>query len=67
MSFHSLEYAEPYAQQPKANAKEKPLAKFFAGAKYPLLQRIEDKKRGIGRQKYPFVGEVLHFLRRLPR
>lgn len=24
--------------------------------KYPLDQRIEDKKRGIGRQRYPFVA-----------
>jgi len=28
----------------------------LAGRKYPLQQRIEDKKRGIGRQKHPFVG-----------
>ncbi|KAI6162120.1 hypothetical protein EDD17DRAFT_1776938 [Pisolithus thermaeus] len=27
----------------------------FGTAKYPLEQRIENKKRGIGRQKYPFV------------
>lgn len=30
----------------------------MGGGKYPIEQRIEDKKRGIGRQKYPFVGEV---------
>jgi hypothetical protein len=28
-------------------------------ARYPLEQRIEDKKRGIGRQKYPFLGAFL--------
>ena len=61
MLFIFLEYAEPDIQQ-RGNAKEKPLANFFAGAKYPLQQRIEDKKRGIGRQKYPFVGKGLHFL-----
>lgn len=60
--FLLIEYAEPYTQQQKGNAEEKPLANFFAGAKYPLQQRIEDKKRGIGRQKYPFVGEGLRFL-----
>ncbi|EIN14139.1 rhomboid-domain-containing protein, partial [Punctularia strigosozonata HHB-11173 SS5] len=27
--------------------------------KYPLAQRIEDKKRGIGRQRYPFAVWVL--------
>ena len=27
--------------------------------RYPLQQRIEDKKRGIGRQKYPFVAWIL--------
>ena len=26
-------------------------------ARYPLEQRIEDKKRGIGRQRYPFLGQ----------
>ncbi|KAF8168193.1 hypothetical protein B0H34DRAFT_50608 [Crassisporium funariophilum] len=53
--FEDLEYADPYNKDTPAATKEKPLSKFFAGAKYPLAQRIEDKKRGIGRQKYPFV------------
>ncbi|KLO14498.1 rhomboid-domain-containing protein [Schizopora paradoxa] len=35
------------------------LARFFANGKYPLEQRIENKKRGIGRQKYPFVVWLL--------
>jgi len=65
MSCHCLEYAEPYTQHPRAYAKGKSLANFFASAKYPLQQRIEDKKQGIGRQRYPFVGEVLHFLHNL--
>jgi hypothetical protein len=59
MLFFLIEYAEPQQQR---NAEEKPLASCFASAKYPLQQRIEDKKRGIGRQKYPFVGEGLRFL-----
>ena len=25
---------------------------------YPIEQRIEDKKNGIGRQKHPFVGKL---------
>jgi hypothetical protein len=32
--------------------------KFIGGSRYPLDQRIEDKKRGIGRQKYPVVGKL---------
>jgi hypothetical protein len=27
--------------------------------RYPIEQRIEDKKRGIGRQRYPFVAWTL--------
>ena len=35
--------------------------KFLGNAKYPLEQRIEDKKRGIGRQKHPNAhGVTLH-------
>ncbi|KAF8971412.1 10 TM acyl transferase domain found in Cas1p-domain-containing protein [Flammula alnicola] len=52
--FQDLEYADPTnAQAIPPNTKEKP--GLFSGAKYPLAQRIEDKKRGIGRQKYPIV------------
>jgi len=47
-----LEYADPDVPQKP----EKGLAKIFASAHYPLPQRIEDKKRGIGRQRVPFVG-----------
>ncbi|KAL1685784.1 hypothetical protein GGG16DRAFT_65646 [Schizophyllum commune] len=35
--------------------KRGPFARFLSSGKYPLDQRIEDKKRGIGRQRYPFV------------
>jgi len=31
------------------------LNRWFDPGRYPLQQRIEDKKRGIGRQRYPFV------------
>lgn len=50
---------DPEDYSPGVGSKEKgfPLARFLGpGGKYPLAQRIEDKKRGIGRQKYPFVG-----------
>ncbi len=58
----NTEYADPYdATQalPTASAKEKrlPLATFLTGGRYPIEQRIENKKRGIGRQKYPFIGK----------
>jgi hypothetical protein len=32
------------------------LARWFDPGKYPLEQRIENKRRGIGRQRYPVVG-----------
>ena len=55
------EYADPYnadRAQPVAE-KASPFGKFMAGAggRYPVEQRIENKKRRIGRQKHPFVGE----------
>jgi len=61
-NYQDLEYADPYdATQalPTASAKEKrlPLATFLTGGRYPIEQRIENKKRGIGRQKYPFIGK----------
>lgn len=31
-------------------------ARWFDPGKYPLEQRIENKRRGIGRQRYPVVG-----------
>lgn len=62
-SYQDLEYAEPYDNNAKAVAEKAPLAGFMAAGKYPLEQRIEDKKRGIGRQRYPFVGvSIICFL-----
>jgi hypothetical protein len=53
-----VEYADPTDMKPTdSENKDKPLARFFEGAKYPLAQRIENKRRGIGRQKYPIVGK----------
>ncbi|KAF8078720.1 hypothetical protein FPV67DRAFT_1571718 [Lyophyllum atratum] len=56
-NYQDLEYAEPPAMERSAPSTEKktPLAAFLSQGKYPIEQRIEDKKRGIGRQKYPFV------------
>ncbi|KAK7468811.1 hypothetical protein VKT23_003311 [Stygiomarasmius scandens] len=61
--YQDLEYADPSDPYDATHAKpvsEKasPLAKLLTPGdygKYPLDQRIEDKKRGIGRQRYPFV------------
>jgi hypothetical protein len=51
---------EPTAFQSLPNApvsEDKPiLARWLDPGKYPLEQRIENKKRGIGRQRYPVVG-----------
>lgn len=53
------EYAEPTNRDfPKD--KRSAFTKFLASGRYPLEQRIEDKKRGIGRQKYPFAGALLN-------
>ncbi|KAG6912037.1 hypothetical protein DXG01_000285 [Tephrocybe rancida] len=54
--YQDLEYAEPaQADMDRSTEKKSGMASFFAKGKYPLQQRIEDKKRGIGGQKYPFV------------
>ncbi|KAI6047705.1 hypothetical protein EDC04DRAFT_2619574 [Pisolithus marmoratus] len=54
--YQDLDYAEPNHKVPTAVEESPDSWKKLSGAgKYPLEQRIEDKKRGIGRQKYPFV------------
>ncbi|KAF9535374.1 hypothetical protein CPB83DRAFT_841646 [Crepidotus variabilis] len=55
----NMEYADPEGQEARDRAKAGPLGRFFNSARYPLQQRIEDKKRGIGRQKHPFVVYIL--------
>lgn len=62
--YQDLEYADPYGSREPAPLvqeveKSKPLSKFFAGGKYPLEQRIENKKRGIGRQRHAFLVYIL--------
>ena len=59
--YRPTEYAEPAAtHQAQPNLeKTSPFARLVSKAKYPIEQRIEDKKRGIGRQKYPIVGKSL--------
>jgi len=57
-----FEYQDPLSKQELGdhNAEQKKgLARFLASGRYPLEQRIENKKRGIGRQKYPFVVWLL--------
>ena len=51
------EYAEPSGNGSKSvSEKDTPLGAFLGTGKYPIEQRIEDKRRGIGRQRHPFVG-----------
>lgn len=60
-AYQDLEYAEPQPTDRSSLAGEKktPLAGFLSQGRYPIQQRIEDKKRGIGRQKYPFIVWIL--------
>lgn len=54
-----LEYAEPQLPEeadPKAQRDLNPVSKFFSTGRSPLEQRIENKKRGLGQQRHPFVG-----------
>ncbi|KAG6818018.1 hypothetical protein H0H87_009173 [Tephrocybe sp. NHM501043] len=53
--YQDLEYAEPVQAADQSTEKKSSFASFMAKGKYPIQQRIEDKKRGIGGQKYPFV------------
>ena len=50
--YSLTEYADPITQAEKRT----PLQRLLASAHYPLEQRIQDKKNGVGRQKHPFVG-----------
>jgi membrane associated rhomboid family serine protease len=55
-NFRDLEYAEPHGDDQKSSpVPEKTLPGWFPVVRFPIEQRIEDKKRGIGRQRYPFV------------
>jgi hypothetical protein len=60
LSYCGLEYSDPYdAIRERPTEKSSRFAQLLSSGKYPLEQRIEDKKRGIGRQNYPFVGTPL--------
>jgi hypothetical protein len=52
------DYTDPFdASRAKSMVEEaSPMAKLLNSTRYPLEQRIEDKRRRIGRQKYPFIG-----------
>lgn len=52
LPYFLIEYADPSTQ----TEKQTPLQRLLASAHYPLEQRIQDKKNGVGRQKHPFVG-----------
>ncbi|KAF9270141.1 rhomboid-domain-containing protein [Marasmius fiardii PR-910] len=60
--YQDLEYADPYHTERDGLVTKEPNAfantafgRLMSKGRYPMQQRIEDKKRGIGRQKYPFV------------
>ncbi|KAG7099128.1 hypothetical protein E1B28_001000 [Marasmius oreades] len=60
--YQNLEYADPYNSEhdglvtnERNGFANTTFGRFIAKGRYPMEQRIEDKKRGIGRQKYPFV------------
>ena len=58
VSREDLEYQDPYGKNGQFAPPQKPesaLQRFFGG-RYPIEQRIESKKRGIGRQRHPFLG-----------
>ncbi|KAF8846303.1 rhomboid-domain-containing protein [Paxillus ammoniavirescens] len=60
LNIGPLEYADPPKEDPKlVSEKGLPFRSLLGTGKYPIEQRIEDKKRGIGRQKHPFVVYVL--------
>ncbi|CAE6432560.1 unnamed protein product [Rhizoctonia solani] len=58
-----LEYAEPVTPSPDHpdNAKKSVMARLLGndGARHPIEQRIQAKRAGAGRQKYPFVVWLL--------
>lgn len=51
------EYQDPYANRDAMAQQEQKMSALdrFYGGRYPLEQRIENKRRGIGRQRYPFL------------
>jgi membrane associated rhomboid family serine protease len=57
--YQDFEYAELHdngrGNLVSQNLRASPLSRFTGVGTYPLEQQIENKKRGIGRQKYPFV------------
>ncbi|EKM83523.1 hypothetical protein AGABI1DRAFT_110173 [Agaricus bisporus var. burnettii JB137-S8] len=57
--FQDMEYADPTDVKRSGGEKKNAFTKFLASGRYPLEQRIEDKKRGIGRQRIPFVTWAL--------
>jgi len=63
LSYNSKKLDEPTgipsAQETTFKDERPLLTRWLDPGKYPLQQRIENKKRGIGRQKYPVVVWVL--------
>ncbi|KAE9408180.1 rhomboid-domain-containing protein [Gymnopus androsaceus JB14] len=61
--YQDLEYADPYTPNPLVQEADKssPFSRFLGvdKGKYPLEQRIENKKRGIGRQRHPYLTWII--------
>lgn len=58
--FPCADYADPTYNTERARPvmeKQSSISNLIGTGNYPIEQRIEDKKRGIGRQRYPFVGD----------
>lgn len=53
LALHAVDYADPIQETPQ---------KRDESPRYPLEQRVQDKIRGIGRQKYPFAGKLSYLL-----
>ncbi|KAF9244619.1 hypothetical protein BU15DRAFT_41909 [Melanogaster broomeanus] len=59
-TYQDLEYQDPPKEDPNVvSEKAAPFRGLLGTGRYPIEQRIEDKKRGIGRQKHPFVVYAL--------
>ncbi|KAJ3480719.1 hypothetical protein NLI96_g8157 [Meripilus lineatus] len=59
--YEDFEYADPYNATRAQPLPKEPtqLQRFLGYRDYSLAQRIENKKRGVGRQRYPVVVWVL--------
>ncbi|KAF7306856.1 RHOMBOID-like protein [Mycena indigotica] len=57
-NYQDMDYAEP-PQPPPPAEKASPFARFLGGGQSSLQQRIDMKRRGVGRQRYPYLVWLL--------